>query len=87
MVPWLRLRAPTAGAQVQSLNVELRSHMLHGVANEKMLEGYLKKERECQLQLFYKIPEQMYLQFFRLGHICGTEHQIGAWISRCVRTC
>ena len=66
---------------------ELRSRMLHGVANEKMLEGYLKKERECQLQLFYKIPEQMYLQFFRLGHICGTEHQIGAWISRCVQTC
>ena len=34
MVQWLRLSASTAGARVQHLVGELRSHMLRGVAKK-----------------------------------------------------
>ena len=39
MVQWLGLSAFTAGAWVQSLVGELRSHKLHGMAKEKKPAG------------------------------------------------
>ena len=44
MVQWLRLRAFTAGAQVQSLVRELKSQKLHGVAKKKKKKKKIEHE-------------------------------------------
>ena len=79
VVQWLRLHTSTSGAQVQSLDRELRSHMLHGMAKKikiliKVIINKTKKEKKLQILLtqlilrdIYRIlhPTTAHMEFFQ----------------------
>ena len=67
MVQWLRLQAPKAGTQVQSLGGELRSHMPHSVAKK-----YIKNKNMVSAVGFPTHKEKSQSQIKKTGDLTAS---------------
>ena len=71
-VQWLRLCTPSAGAQLWSLGRELRSHMLQGVAPQKMSDRKWSPEFLCWGRLRWWALQSPGMKLTDLSYLSGS---------------